>query len=80
MSKTLIGLIFIAVGIIYGCLAIDGFYNITLGWLLEHRWVKQAPPAGKSDLKTLLGRKPTILIYASVLIIIGLFILWNRSN
>jgi hypothetical protein len=77
MSKTLIGLLFILAGVLYGSLAIDGIYNHTLGWLVEHEWIKPPLP-GKDDLKSILGRKPTILLYASILIIIGLFILWNQ--
>jgi hypothetical protein len=79
MSKTITGLVFILLGIIYGCLAIDGFYNATLGWLINHDWIK-TPPENKKSLNDFLGRKPTILLYASILIIIGLFILWNRNN
>jgi len=79
MSKSLIGLIFMLAGLIYGSLAIDDIYKHTLGWMVEHEWVK-APVSGKNDLRTILGRKPTILLYASILIIIGAFILWNRNT
>lgn len=79
MNKTLVGLIFIIAGVAYGSLAIDGLYNHTLGWLLAHDWIKPPVPDKKS-LSTFLGRKPAILFYASILIIIGLFILWNRNN
>lgn len=79
MSKTLIGLIFILAGVSYGSLAIDDIYNHTLGWLVEHEWIKP-PVTGKKDLSNILGRKPTILLYASILIILGLFILWNRNT
>jgi hypothetical protein len=79
MDKTLIGLLFILAGLLYGSLAIDDFYNWTLGWLVEHEWVKPPLPE-KNGLKEILGRKPTILLYSGILIIIGLFILWNRNN
>jgi hypothetical protein len=79
MSKSLIGVLFIVAGVLYGCLAIDGVYGKTLGWLVENQWVKP-PAAGKTDFTKILGRKPTILLYSLVLIIIGAFILWNRSN
>lgn len=79
MNKELIGLIFIFAGVAYGSLAIDSFYNNTLGWLLAHDWIKQ-PVADKKSLSVFLGRKPTILLYAAILIIIGLFILWNRNT
>lgn len=77
MSKTLIGLLFILAGIIFGSLAIDRFYNSTLGWLVEHEWLKP-PVQDKDSLTVILGRKPTILLYALGLIIIGIFILWKQ--
>ncbi len=80
MSKTLIGLIFIFAGVCYGSLAIDDFYNWTLGWLVENDWVKPPVEKNKNSLKAVLGRKPTILLYASGLVIIGLYLLWNRNN
>ncbi len=80
MSKTLIGLLFILVGLTYGSLSIDDVYNRTLGWLVANKWVNPPPAAGKDDLKNILGRKPTILVYAGILILIGIFILWNRNS
>jgi len=80
MSKTLIGLIFILAGICYGSLAIDDIYKHTLGYLFEHDWIKQPTSPSKNGSPALLGRKGTILLYASVLIIIGLFLLWNRNS
>lgn len=79
MSKTLIGLLFILAGVCYGSFGIDDVYNHTLGWLVEHEWVKP-PVQNKDSLVFVLGRKPTILLYASILIIIGLFLLWNRNT
>ncbi len=79
MSKTLIGLIFILAGVIYGAMAVDGIYNHTLGWLLANDWIKPPQP-GKNNASNFLGRKPLILLYSAILIIIGLFILWNRNN
>ena len=79
MSKIFIGLIFILAGVTYGSLAIDDFYNWTLGWLVKNEWIKPPVPDKKS-LSTILGRKPTILLYAGILIIIGLFIIWNRNS
>lgn len=79
MSKTLLGLLFILGGVMYGSLAIDDIYNKTLGWLVENKWVKP-PTVGKKDITNILGRKPTILLYSFGLIIIGLFIIWNRNN
>lgn len=79
MSKTLIGLLFILAGVAYGSLAIDDIYNHTLGWLVAHEWIKPPIP-NKNSLSSVLGRKPTILLYASILIILGLFILWNRNT
>ena len=80
MSKTLIGIFCILAGLAYGSLAIDIVYNRTLGWLVENQWVQPPPEANKNDLKAILGRKPTILVYAGILIIIGLFVLWNRNS
>ncbi len=80
MNKTWIGVAFITFGVLYASLAIDVVYAYTLGWLVENKWVTPPPEAGKDDLKNILGRKPTILIYSAVLIIIGLFILWNRNS
>lgn len=79
MNKTIIGLLFILAGTAYGSLAIDDVYSRTLGWLVENKWVKPPLP-GQKDITALLGRKPTILLYSFGLIIIGLFIIWNRNN
>lgn len=77
MSKTTIGLIFIIAGICYGSLAIDVVYNHSLGWLVENKWIKPPIP-DKTDLKEILGRKPTIIFYSLILIFIGLFMLWKQ--
>lgn len=78
MSTTMIGLLFILAGVCYGSMAVDNIYNHTLGWLINNDWIAQstATKAGKP----LLGRKPTILLFSFVLIIIGIFILWNRNS
>lgn len=77
MSKTVIGLIFILAGLSYGSLAFDGIYEKTLGWLVKNQWLN--PPIPDQVNKNALGRKPTIALYAIGLIIIGLYILWNRQ-
>lgn len=77
MSKTLIGLIFILTGLVYGSMAIDNFYNHTLGWLVENKWVTPPKP-GQNDLKEIIGRKPTIILYSLILILIGIFIIWKQ--
>ncbi len=77
MDKTIIGLLFILAGVVYGSLAIDDIYNHTLGYLVEHEWIK--PPAPGKIGKNILGRKPTIVAYSLILIIIGCYILWNRK-
>ena len=79
MNKTLLGFWFLLAGTMYGSLAIDDIYKRTLGWLVEHNWIKPPPLPGKNDLRAILGRKASILLYAGILIIIGLFILWNRN-
>ena len=78
MNKTLIGLCFIITGTAYGMLVIDEFYAKTLGWLVKNNWIKQPQTPGKDDPMSILGRKPTILLYAGLLIIIGAFILWKQ--
>ena len=70
----------IVAGITYGSLAIDDVYAMTLGWLVENKWVTPPPTASKDGMRNILGRKPTILVYAGILILIGLFILWNRNS
>lgn len=79
MNKVFIGLLFILAGVTYGSLAIDDFYNWTLGWLIKNNWTKP-PVMDKKSLASTLGKKPTILLYSAALIIIGLFIIWNRNN
>jgi len=77
MSKTIIGLIFILIGVCYGSMAIDDIYNHTLGYLIENEWIK--PPVIKKVDKGILGRIGTIIIYSLVLIIIGIYLIWNRK-
>lgn len=77
MNKTLIGLLFIIIGLAYGSMAIDTVYNLTLGFLIANGWIKL--PVPEKLEKNLLGRKPTILFYSLGLIIIGIYILWNRG-
>jgi hypothetical protein len=78
MNKTIIGLLFILAGVTYGSTAVDSIYNRTLGWLVQNQWISP-PKAGKKD-KSPFGRKGTIILYSLALIIIGIFILWNRNN
>ncbi len=80
MSKASIGFLIILIGAAYGSLVIDKVYDHTLGWLVQYNWVKPPSEPGQDDLRKLLGRKPTILLYASLIIIIGIFILWNRNS
>jgi len=79
MNKIFIGLLFILAGVAYGSLVIDDFYNWTLGWLVKNNWVKPPLP-NKTNQPELLGRKPAILLYSLALIVIGLFIIWNRNS
>ncbi len=78
MNSTLIGILFIAVGISYGSLAFDAIYDRTLGYLVAHGWIKLPVPPKKPE-KNLLGPKTSILFYGLSLIIIGIYILWNRK-
>jgi hypothetical protein len=73
MNSTLLGLLFILAGLVYGSLAIDRVYNSSLGWLLANGWIK--PENTGKGVKLLFGRKPTIILYSLSLIAIGIFIL-----
>ena len=75
MNSTIIGLLFITAGIAYGSLALDGIYSATLGWLVEHSWIK--PPVPGKGEKLIFGRKPTIIFYSLSLIAIGIYTLWK---
>ncbi len=79
MSKTMLGLLFILAGVAWGSLTIDDIYNHTLGLLVKYDWIKP-PLQGKEDLSAVFGRKPTILLYSAILILIGVYLLWNRNN
>jgi hypothetical protein len=79
MNKAIIGTIFIIAGFAYELFVIDWLYNHTLGWLVANGWIKP-PEENKKDITNFLGRKTTITLYSIILIIIGLFILWNRNN
>lgn len=78
MNRTTIGLIFIIAGLLYWSTSIDAIYNRTIGWLVRNNWVSQQT-VDKATKSNILGRKPTILFYSFALIIIGVFILWNRN-
>jgi hypothetical protein len=74
MNSTFIGLLLILTGLIYGSLAIDAVYNLTLGWLVNNGWIKlPEKPAGLE--KNFFGRKPTILLYSFSLITLGFYIM-----
>jgi hypothetical protein len=79
MSKITIGLLFISIGLLYGSLAFDPVYDKTLGYLVKEGWIK-LPEQAKQKAGSLLGRKPTIILYSLGLIIIGIYILWNRNT
>lgn len=78
MNKTLIGLIFILSGLAYGSLALEQVNRATIGFLLKNGWIKISKQT-KID-QEVFGPKPKILIYAGILIIIGLYLLWNRNT
>jgi len=79
MNKTLIGLLFIFCGLAYGSLAFDDIYGKTLGYLVTNGWITEQTVKKANKANAALGRKPTILLYASILILIGIYILWNRN-
>ena len=76
MDKHIIGLLFILAGVAYGSLAIDSFYDHTLGWLIKNDWIKLPLPPKQGE-RPLLGRKETIYLYSIILMLVGLFILWK---
>lgn len=78
MNKTLIGLIFIVSGLAYGSLALEKVNQATVGFLLKNGWLK-APNQEKIS-RGIFGPKFQILVYAGILIIIGMYILWNRNT
>jgi len=78
MNKTFIGILFILAGLIYGSTTIDKVNDLTIGWLIKNGWLNK-PPA-KPESKNELSPKVTIIIFSLILIIIGIFILWNRTN
>ncbi len=77
MSKTIIGLVFMLAGVCYGSLAVDSIYNRTLGLLFKYKLLKAPPPSEVP--KSLFGPKGQVILYSSILIIIGLYLLWNRN-
>jgi hypothetical protein len=78
MSKISIGILFIIAGLAYGSMAIDSVYKKTLGYLIENKWV--TPLKGAEEInKNALGRKGTIILYSLILIIIGMYSIWNRN-
>ena len=77
MCKLTISLLFIILGFAYGSLASRTVYNATLGYLVEHNWIK--PPTESSLGQNLLGKKETIILYSGLLILAGLYLLWNHN-
>lgn len=73
MNKYLLGSIVILLGLAYGSMAIDSVYQKTLGWLVENKWLEL--PSRLALEKSSLGRKPTILLYSIIIVLIGVFIL-----
>ncbi len=78
MSKLTISLLFIIFGLGYGSLASRKVYDSTLGYLVEHKWIK--PPTESNLGQNLLGKKETIILYSGLLILAGLYLLWNHNT
>lgn len=76
MNKIIIGALFIVAGIIYGSMAFDQIYRKTLGWMVQNQWMKQPEIQNMAKLFA-FGRRPTILMYALILILLGIYILWK---
>lgn len=73
MNENVIGALFILTGLAYGSLSFDSVYNSTLGFLVEHDWIR--PPAPTKLNQSAFGRKPTIILYSLGLVAIGVYIL-----
>jgi hypothetical protein len=78
MNKSAIGWLFIAAGFFYGSFAFDFISARTLGWLVKNDWVK-APENKEIKRMTPLGPRSAIIFFSIALILIGMFILWNRN-
>lgn len=78
MSKTIIGLLFMASGLLYSTFAFDSFSAKALRWLTDNGWIK-IPKSQEIKNSQLLGPKSTIIFYSGILIIIGLFILFSKN-
>lgn len=74
MNKNTIGIVFIITGVLYSLLAWDAFYNVTLGKLVEHDFIKV--PQVKPGTTPNLGRKATILLYGFGMIVIGVYLIF----
>lgn len=62
---------------LYSALAWDAFYKVTLGWLVEHDFVKipTLPPGSTPDI----GKKAAILVYGTIITAIGVYIIFISS-
>ncbi|MBL8030299.1 MAG: hypothetical protein JNN11_03555 [Candidatus Doudnabacteria bacterium] len=78
MDKNIIGILFIFVGVLYGSLAIDSFYEHTLGWLVKHDFIQPPKVFQNRNSQNSLGRKATILMYSIIMIAVGIFILIKK--
>lgn len=79
MDKNIIGLLFILCGVLYGSLALDSFYEHTLGWLVKHDFIETPKIFQNKNSKESLGRKATILMYSIIIIAVGIFILIKKQ-
>jgi hypothetical protein len=77
MTKPLAGTLFIAAGIVYGLTAWDRFYDLTLGQLYDHEFLRRPP---EKELQKIAaspaGRKGSILAYSAGLIAIGFYLIF----
>lgn len=77
MNKVYIDLLFLVSGLLYSSLLSDRVYDNTLGYLIENKWIQ--PPVVDKANPNLLGRKATIAFYSLMLIILGLYLIWNHN-
>lgn len=77
MNKVLLGCLFICTGILYGTLLSDWVYDHTIGYLVQNKWI--TPPQIPEGDKSGLSRKLSICLYSAILIILGIYLIWNHQ-
>ncbi len=76
MTKTSLGSGLIIVGLAYGSFAWDRVNRATLGWLLEHGWIKPPKPSKNPGL---FGPKLSIISISLGLILVGIYVIIGQK-